>query len=66
LRTAAGQQLVPYQESDWNTWYRELAAHLLGGAPVPVSGHDGRRVIAVLETAEKSARSGHSEAVPYD
>jgi scyllo-inositol 2-dehydrogenase (NADP+) len=65
LRTAAGETVVPYKESDWATYYQDLADHFLRGAPVPVSGEDGRRVITVLETAEKSARSGHSEPVPY-
>jgi len=65
LRTDEGERLVPYLESDWATYYRDLADHLLRGAPVPVSGEDGRRVIAVLQTAEKSAASGRSEDVPY-
>lgn len=65
LCTAAGERQVPYAESDWATYYRDLADHLLRGAPVPVSGQDGRRVIAVLETAEKSSRSGRSEPIPY-
>ena len=65
LRTAEGEREVPYKKSDWATYYADLADHLLRGAPVPVSGEDGRRVIAVLETAEKSARSGHSEPVPH-
>ena len=65
LRTTAGEQKVPYKDSDWVTYYEDLANHLLRGALVPVSGEDGRRVIGVLESAEKSARSGRSEAVPY-
>ncbi|MFH1566378.1 MAG: Gfo/Idh/MocA family oxidoreductase [Gemmatimonadota bacterium] len=65
LRTAEGERDVPYADSDWATYYADLAGHLLGGAPVPVSAADGRRVIAVLETAEKSSRSGRSEPVPY-
>ena len=65
LRTAEGEREIPYRESDWATHYADLADHLLRGAPVPVSGEDGRRVVAVLETAEKSARSGHSEPLPY-
>jgi len=65
LRTAEGEREVPYEESDWATYYADLADHLLRGDPVPVSGEEGRRVIAVLETAEKSARSGRSEPVPY-
>ena len=65
LVTAAGEEQVPYLASDWVTYYADLADHLLRGAPVPVSGEDGRRVITVLETAERSARSGRSEPVPF-
>ena len=65
LMDSAGEREVPYKESDWVTFYMDMADHLLRGAPVPVSDEDGRRVITVLETAEKSARSGRSEAVPY-
>jgi predicted dehydrogenase len=65
LVTDEGATEVPYKESDWVTYYFDLADHLLRGAPVPVSGEDGRRVITVLETAEKSARSGRSEPAPY-
>ena len=65
VRTAAGEREVPYLESDWATYYADLANHLLRGAPVPVSGEDGRRVITVLQTAEASSKSGHSEVVPF-
>jgi len=65
LVTAAGEEQVPYLESDWVTYYADFANHLLHGTPVPVSGEDGRRVITVLETAERSARSGRSEPVPF-
>jgi len=65
LVTEEGETQVPYKESDWVTYYADLADHLLRGAPVPVSAQDGRRVIAVLETAEKSARSGKSEPPAY-
>ena len=65
LITAEGEKDVSYKESDWITYYVELANHFLRGGPVPVTGEDGRRVITVLETAEKSSKSGHSEDVPY-
>ena len=65
LITDEGERQVPYRESDWVTYYQDMADHLLRGTPAPVSGEDGRRVITVLETAERSARSGHSEDVPY-
>jgi predicted dehydrogenase len=52
---------VPYALSTWGRYYEDLAAHLRHGGPVPVSGQDGRRVIAVLETAQRSAASGRTE-----
>jgi predicted dehydrogenase len=65
LRTEAGEQVVPYRESDWATYYQDLANHLRRGGPVPVSAEDGRRVITVLQMAEQSAWSQRSEPVPY-
>ncbi len=65
LITAEGERDVPYEESDWVTYYADLAAHLLHGAPVPVSAEDGRRVITVLETAEQSSRQGRSLEPKY-
>jgi len=63
LRTPEGEQTLPYKESDWGTYYQDLAAHLLRGAPVPVSGEDGRRVITVLQSAEKSSANRRAEPV---
>lgn len=56
---------VPYLDSDWHMFYRDVADHLLRGKPVPISGEVGRRVIGVLETARKSCTSGLPEAVTY-
>jgi scyllo-inositol 2-dehydrogenase (NADP+) len=61
LRTAAGEREVPYRESDWLTYYVDLANHLRHGTPVPVSAEEGRLTIAVLEAAERSARSGQPQ-----
>lgn len=60
LINAQGRRDVPYKESDWVMHYRDVADHLLRGAKMPVSGQDGRRVITVLETAERSSREGRS------
>lgn len=57
---------VAYEESDWPTYWQDVAAHLLRGGPVPVSGPFGRRVIGVLEAAERSSASGQTEQVPYE
>jgi len=55
------EAVVPYEPSDWVSYYSDMAQHLLGGARVPVSGEEGRRVVAVLEAARSSARSGRTE-----
>ena len=57
---------VPYLESDWDTYWQELADHLLRGGPVPVSGEFGRRVIGVFEAAERSAETGQTEPLAYE
>ena len=57
---------VPYKESDWLTYYIEIADHLLRGGPIPVAGEDGRRTIAVFEAAERSSNSGKTERVAYE
>ncbi|MEK7397912.1 MAG: Gfo/Idh/MocA family oxidoreductase, partial [Candidatus Poribacteria bacterium] len=57
---------VPYKESDWLTYYIEIADHLLQGKPVPVSGEDGRRVISIFEAAERSSKSGKTEMAEYE
>ena len=66
LTTSAGAKAVEYMESDWAAYYMELADHLKGRGPVPVSAHDGRRVIAIIEAAQRSARTGRSESVAYE
>lgn len=65
LRNSTDELSLPYMESDWATYYQELADHLLYGTPVPVSAEQGRRVISVLQTAEQAATAGHSLPAPY-
>jgi len=55
------ETIVPYAPSDWVSYYADMARHLLDGAPVPVSGEEGRRVIAVLEGARRSSGLGNGE-----
>lgn len=57
---------IPYLESDWLSYYGDIANHLLRGGPVPVTGEDGRRTIAVFEAAERSAHNGQTEPVAYE
>lgn len=57
---------VEYKKSDWQAYYNNVADHLLRGAPLEITPEKGRRVIAIIETAERSARSGQAEKVPYE
>ncbi|HIE50951.1 MAG TPA: Gfo/Idh/MocA family oxidoreductase [Armatimonadetes bacterium] len=57
---------VPYRDSQWDAYYRNIAAHLLKGEELAVKPEEARRVIAILETAEKSSRRGRTMKVPYE
>ena len=46
-------------------YYRNIAAHLLRGAELKVKPEEAARVIAVMEEAEKSSKTGRIEKVPY-
>lgn len=60
------EQTLAYHESDWDAYWQGIADHLLRGAPLEVSGEDGRRTIAVFEAAEKSSRTGQTEPVEWE
>lgn len=58
---------VPYGgHSEWQTYYNNIAAHLRDGAELNVKPEQARRVIAVLEGAEKSSIAGHSVTLPTE
>jgi len=48
---------VEYLASDWHAYYRDVANHLVLDEPLAVTPESARRVIAVIETAEKSSRA---------
>ncbi|MFP3904969.1 MAG: Gfo/Idh/MocA family protein [Armatimonadota bacterium] len=48
---------LAYLESDWTSYYEDMAAHLLDGAPVPVSAEEGRRTVAVMQAAQESGEA---------
>ena len=60
------QFTVKHQQSQWSEYYRNIADHLLRSAPLEITPESARRVIAILETAEKSSRSGQAEPVPHE
>ena len=57
---------VKYYESAWAGYYEKLADHLIDDAQNPVTPESARRVIAVLELAEKASQSGQEQSVPYE
>lgn len=55
---------IAYHESDWHAYYRNVADHLVFGDTLAVTPESARRVIALIETAEKSSRAGKAMAPP--
>lgn len=66
IRDIPAEMQVRYRESDWDAYYRNISEHLNRGKELAVKPEEGRRVIAVMETAEKSWKSGQVEKVPYE
>ena len=50
----------------WHAYYENVADHLLAGEPLSVTPESARRVIAVLQLAEESSKSGQPAPVPYE
>lgn len=57
---------VKYQPGTWELWYPNLAAHLLEGKPLEVKAEEARRVIMIIEYAERSAKEGKSIETPFE
>jgi len=57
---------IPFMESCWNNYYLNIADNLLTGEPLSVTSESARRVIVVFELAEKSAKTGKVQSVPYE
>lgn len=56
--------VAAYKESDWHGYYRNVADHLVLGEPLEVTPESARRVIALIETAERSSKQGKALAPP--
>ena len=57
---------VPHKESPWGAYYKDIADHLVRGKPLAVTAESARRVIAVMDCAERSWKSGKAVPVPYE
>lgn len=60
----SAQMTVPYAESTWHNYYENISAHLNRGVELAVKPEEVRRVIAIMETAEKSSKAGKSLKAP--
>lgn len=56
---------VPFKQGEHQKYYQNIADHLLRGAELIVTGTDARRVITILDFAERSAKANKVLAVPY-
>ena len=50
--------IVPIGASDWDGFYRNVADHLLLGEALAVTPESARKVIAVIDLAERSSKQG--------
>jgi len=57
---------VPFGESDWPGFYDNIVGHLLRGEELAVKPEEARRVIEVMEAAEKSWKSGKMEKLIHE
>jgi hypothetical protein len=58
---------VPYKESRWFEFYRNVANHLLHGEELAIKPEQARRVIAIMEYSERSAKQGGKAlSIPYE
>jgi len=55
---------IPFAESDWDGFYRSLAAHLRDGAELQVTPESAGRVINALDACYRSAAAGGDPVVP--
>ena len=65
------EQEIPYDGNAWrdfykHTFYENVAAHLLEGEELIVKPEQARRVIAIMELAEKSSKTHLAETIPYE
>lgn len=56
--TVDGGRPEPSEPGDWPAYYRAVAAALRGGTPLPVPAAEALPVLAVLEAARESVRTG--------
>jgi len=58
---------VPYKESRWFEFYRNVVNHLVYGEELIIKPEQAMRVVAIMEYAERSAKQeGKALALPCE
>lgn len=52
-------------KSDWHAYYRNIAAHLMEGDDLVVKAEEARRIISIIEAAEKSSNAKRTAEPAY-
>lgn len=60
------EQMVDHHGRPGPSYYQNIVVHLNDGEPLIVTPESARRVIAVMDLAEKSAKTHQAETVPYE
>ena len=60
------EKIVAFHGRPGPSYYENIVAHLNTGEPLIITAESARRVVAVLELAEKSSRTHQAETVPYE
>ena len=60
------EQKVGFHGRPGPSYYQNIVSHLNDGTPLLVTPESARRVIAIMDLAEKSAKTHQSETVPYE
>jgi predicted dehydrogenase len=63
---AAAETIVPYLHDIKDSYYDNIADHLYNSAELLVKPEQARRIIAIIETTEKSALAGTELNLPYE
>jgi predicted dehydrogenase len=56
---------VDFKKGEHSTYYRNIADHLLRGTELLVKPEEARRIIAIMEAAEESSRTGETVRSAY-
>ena len=66
LKGYPAEMEVKYKPTTWETWYPNLADHLLRGKDLEVKPEEARRTIMVIDYSERSAKAGKSIDTPFE